>query len=87
MSKPTFERAKAQYTQRFTCEHVPPWAYHKRVDGTYYAPQYASDLEWWCNTIFPGQPDHIGPKDSCNSRNESWPHGTALSRPYSRVQR
>ena len=38
----------------------------------YYAPQYRTDREWYDNTVFPPE---SGFKDSCESRNPSWPLG------------
>lgn len=78
----TFEQAKRQYVHRFTMEHVPGWA---RIphNGKYYAPQYATDLEWYKNTTFPGDKDHIGGNDHCCSSNETWPLGKGfLDKPF-----
>jgi hypothetical protein len=81
---PTFEQAKAMYTHRFTMEYVPMWASRVRNDGTYYAPQYRSDREWFENTQFPPKnPIARSKRDtSCYSTNQTWPLGQALKSPY-----
>lgn len=81
--RPTFEHACRTYVNRFTMEHVPEWARKQPKDhgGTatwYYAPQYRSDREWYDNTSFPGEPDHIGRITECWSRNATWPLGQRL---------
>lgn len=91
--KLSFEEAKRRYVHRFTMEHVPSWACERPCDsgGTatwYYAPQYRTDKEWYDNTAFPGEPEHIlGARHNgcCDSRNPSWPIGQQLAQPY-RVQ-
>lgn len=80
--RPTFEHAKRVYVHRFTCEHIPAWARKPRPDGWYYAPQYATDQEWYEKTAFPGEPDHIGRITGCYSRNASWPCGQTCGRPF-----
>lgn len=77
-ARPSLEQAKAQYTNRFTMEHVPSWALQKRQDGTFYAPQFRSDAEWYENTSFPTNPR----ERFCTTINQSWPLGQALSQPY-----
>jgi hypothetical protein len=47
MKRPSFEQAKAQYVHRFTMEHGAA------PNGQYYAPQFASDQEWYDHTQFP----------------------------------
>lgn len=74
-----FESAKAQYVHRFTMEHVPTWARKRRDNGSYYAPQFRSDREWFENTVFP---PHNGARKYCTSTNLSWPLGTALDKPF-----
>lgn len=90
MTRPTFEKAKLQYVHRFTLDHVPAWAREQREDGTYYAPHFASDREWYDNTIFPGEPGHpdnqtghYRPK-SCYTTGQTWPLGQALEQPFTR---
>lgn len=83
MSRPTFEKACSMYVHRFTMDHVPAWARMRRPDGTYYAPQYESDREWYLKTFFPGEEGHIGPNDFCYSTNPSWPLGLSIPAPYS----
>lgn len=82
--RPTLTQARAQYPHRFTCEHVPEWARKQRTDGTYYAPQYASDAEWYAQTLFPGESPLAG-RDHCYSHSPSWPLGQALPAPYRRT--
>ena len=55
MRKITLAQAQAAYPHRFTLEHKPQWAKDQRVDGSYYAPQYSSDAEWYERTYFPGE--------------------------------
>lgn len=80
-----FEQAKARYPNRYTMEHVPNWAVKERSDGTFYAPQYRTDREWYDNTLFPGEKDW-DPEDraTCCSLRQSWPLGMWLRKgPYS----
>ena len=84
-SKPrklTFEQACGRYPHRYTMQHVPAWAKEERPDGTFYAPQYRTDREWYENTIFPGEEGLHGNSRHCSSRNPSWPLGKALDKPY-----
>lgn len=84
----TFVQAKARFVNRFTCEHVPQWAKSMRFrpegldHDVYYAPQYASDLEWYNNTTFPGEEGHIGGGLYCLSSAPTWPKGKYLEAPY-----
>ena len=80
----SFEEAKQAFSFRFTMEHVPYWARRRREDGTYYAPQYATDKEWYDNTIFSKEPGFYGDKNHCVSTNQSWPLGKSLDKPYSK---
>lgn len=80
--RPTFEHACNVYVHRFTMDHIPAWATKTRADGHFYAPQYASDREWYDKTAFPGEPDHIGRITDCYSRNASWPLGQSLDKPF-----
>jgi hypothetical protein len=73
--RPTFEHACRVYVNRYTLTHKPQWAYKPRPDGKEYKPQYRSDREWYDNTSFPGEPNHIGRITECYSRNASWPLG------------
>lgn len=82
MARPTLAVAKSLYVHRFTMEHVPRWASEPLPNGKHYAPQYRSDAEWYENTAFPGEPDHHGSRDHCNSRNQTWPLGKYLPAPY-----
>lgn len=76
----TFEEARARYVNRFTMEHVPAWAMKRREDGTYHAPQYKSDREWYENTHFPPHP--LCDKGHCHSHSQTWPLGKSLPGPY-----
>lgn len=76
----TFEEAKARYVHRFTMEHIPAWARERQPDGTYYAPQYRSDREWFENTLFP--PENPFSKKDCHSERQTWPLGMKLKAPY-----
>jgi len=83
--RPDFATACRKYVHRFTMEHVPQWARMQREDGTYYAPQYQSDREWYDNTVFPGELLHpMGKKHNghCYSSEPSWPLGQSLLEPY-----
>jgi hypothetical protein len=71
----SFEQAKAQFAERFTMEHKPRWARTPAPNGKYYAPQYASDHEWYVNTAFPGEPGVDQYEHHCQSHNQSWPLG------------
>jgi len=53
MSRPTFVEACARYGHRFTQDHVPAWSRQPFADGTFPAPQFRSDREWYELTIFP----------------------------------
>jgi hypothetical protein len=78
--KITFERAKAQYVHRFTMDHVPSWS-QKAHNNAYYAPQYASDREWYDNTLFQGESE-MASKNSCYSSGQTWPLGHWLDKPF-----
>lgn len=78
-TKLSFDKARAQYVHRFTMEHVPAWAGKQRDDGSYYAPQYRSDREWYNNTTFP---PHSGDRNHCLTENQTWPLGKALDAPF-----
>lgn len=73
-----FEEATRIYINRYTMEHVPEWARRPRAEGLYYAPQYATDREWYDNARFPGEEGHLGITNDCTARNPSWPLGEWL---------
>lgn len=79
--KITFEEAKNRYLQRFTMEHVPQWALFPVEPGIYYAPQYATDLEWYENTFFNGEHE-LASKEYCYTTKQTWPLGHWLDKPY-----
>lgn len=83
MKRLSFSDARAQYVHRFTMDHVPAWARKVRPDGTYYAPQYASDREWYERTKFPGEPGLPGDCKYCESSGQTWPLGQSLAAPFS----
>ena len=80
MKKITFDEAKRRYVHRFTMEYIPGWALVQRNDGTYYAPQYRSDKEWYELTVFP--PNEMCYKNNCYSACQTWPLGKFLNKPY-----
>lgn len=86
MPRPTFSEACAQYVNRYTCEHVPAWADHVTNAGFYYAPQFATDAEWYAATTFPGEPGHINGPDHCHTGPASWPLGQRLQSRYIKEQ-
>jgi hypothetical protein len=77
--RPTFEQAKRKYVHRYTMEHTPLWAMRQRQDGTFYAPQYRSDQEWYDNTIFPGEETFV-PRNGSVSMGQTWPLGQSLQK-------
>lgn len=81
MSRPSFIDAKYQYPHRYTMEHMPYWAKKRSDNGKFYAPQYRTDLEWYENTIFPGEVGCLF-DDACYSKNHSWPIGLWLDEPF-----
>jgi hypothetical protein len=82
MRKVSFEEACGRYPHRYTMEHVPAWAKRPANNGKYYAPQYATDQEWYDLTIFPGE-KHLNARSRyCESTKESWPLGHWLDNPY-----
>lgn len=79
----TLERAKAIYVHRYTMEHIPEWAKKPANNGMYYAPQFASDEEWYKNTLFPPH-NPLGPKvTDCFTTGQTWPLGKWLNKPMS----
>lgn len=84
MARPTFEQAKTQYVHRYTLDHVPAWAQDAAPNGKYYAPGFASDLEWYNATLFPGDPGHVYGPGYCMARGQSWPLGQWLDAPMNR---
>ena len=86
-TRPTLAQAQAQYPHRFTMEHMAPYWNHVRPDGTYYAPQFRSDQEWYENTVFPGEKGTVAEKyrTQCYTSGQTWPLGLFLTAPYKRV--
>jgi hypothetical protein len=81
----SFAAACSKYVHRFTTEHIPSWSKQQMENGNHYAPQYASDREWYDNTYFPGESGHIMGKlhgGQCDSRNATFPLGKFLSMPF-----
>lgn len=84
MRKISFKEACRRYANRYTMEHIPVWAKRAANNGKYYAPQYASDQEWYELTMFPGE-GHLRPNAKyCESINQTWPLGYWLDEPYKR---
>ena len=80
--KISFEDACAQYPHRFTMDHTPAWARNPMPNGGWYAPQFASDREWYALTIFPGEPGNEKARKYCYSTGQTWPLGKELDVPY-----
>jgi hypothetical protein len=79
----SFKSACSEYENRYTMEHVPAWAKIKCENGKFYAPQFASDKEWYDSTLFPGE-SFVGEKEvHCFTQNQTWPIGNWLDRVYS----
>ena len=84
----SFRSACARYVHRFTLEYIPAWAQLPNPGtGQYYAPQFASDREWYTHTRFPGERGYIGDGSHCHTTGQTWPIGHWLARPYTRVDR
>lgn len=89
----SFDRACRTFVNRFTCEHVPAWALQPIPPSNgvtlFYAPQFASDREWYDNCVFfgdPGAPSFVT-RDHCYSTGQTWPCGEWLAEPYRIGQR
>lgn len=82
--KLTLAQACAMYPNRYTLDHVPDWARVQRVlpkgeaELHYYAPQYASDAEWYARAIFPGEPGLHGNCKHMITGVPTWPLGQSL---------
>jgi len=81
MRKLTLAQAKAQFKNRYTLEHIPAWARTQCGNGKYYAPGYATDLEWYNNTEFFGEGQAATTRNECYSSNHTFPMGTWLDEP------
>src|SRR4051812_40883140 len=79
--RPTFEQACARYVNRFTMEHVPQWS-TATCGAYYYAPQFATDREWYEHTKFPGDVGYPGFAPDCYTTGQTWPLGQWLLSPY-----
>lgn len=85
----SFERACAQYVHRYTMDHVPAWAMERPdaqrngdpIRADYYAPQFASDREWYDNTLFHGESE-LATRGHCYTSGQAWPLGHWLDKPY-----
>jgi hypothetical protein len=82
MARPTLDQARRLFINRFTAEHVPAWAAKPCDNGNFYAPQFASDAEWYANTKFYGELGHIGVRHECYTSGQTWPFGQWLAQPY-----
>jgi len=81
----SLEQAKARYTTRFTMDHVPAWAKIRARNGMFYAPQFASDEEWYEHTLFNGEPGYLGQGHDCYTTDPVWPLGKWLPSVYDPV--
>lgn len=80
----SFETAKKQFPHRFTMDNVPEWSQHVRSDGTFYAPHFASDQEWYDNYRFPGDEGLHANTITCELVGRlTWPLGQYLTAPFS----
>lgn len=85
----SFEAACAKYVHRYTMDHVPAWAMERpdaqRNDDPirpgYYAPQFASDREWYEHTLFHGEHE-LATRTYCYTSGQTWPLGHWLDKPY-----
>lgn len=84
--RPSLAAACAQFTNRFTAEHVPAWARQPAPNGRYYAPQYASDAEWYARTMFDGESPLVA-RGQCFSTKPTWPLGKWLDAPHKATRR
>jgi hypothetical protein len=82
MTRPAYQQAKARWVNRYTMEHVPSWARIADDNGKYYAPQFATDMEWYENTLFPGEAGHVGTAATCYTTGQTWPLGQWLDQPF-----
>lgn len=87
--RPSFEEACRSYPNRYTMEHAGPYwraPYHHSVLGVvYYAPQFATDREWYDATLFPGEDGNPGNGDydeapHCHTTGQTWPLGEGFLR-------
>lgn len=70
----SFKDACSRYVHRYTMDHVPEWAKARAHNGKFYAPQYASDAEWYACTEFNGEGE-IADSKHCYSSRQTWPLG------------
>ena len=78
----SFEDAKTLYVHRFTMEHVPAWAKKPLQSGSFPAPHFRTDREWYDNTKFPDErPVRPGTK-GCYTTGHTFPLGQYLDAPY-----
>lgn len=74
-------------------DHVPAWSRQPvdmTIDGkgpSYYAPQFASDREWYENTKFKGEAGWLGVGDDCYTSGQTWPLGHWLDKPFRKSSR
>lgn len=75
-----------RFIQRFTMDYMPVWAMKQRDDGSYYAPQFASDAEWLSNTIVNTRKDgELDERQShCKTDGQTWPLGQSLDKPFAK---
>ena len=75
----SFNRARNTYIHRYTLDHIPAWAREPHKPGIWYAPQYASDREWYEHTLFPGEGGIERDSKFCSSTRQTWPCGNWLN--------
>lgn len=89
--KISFEKARGEYTNRYTMEHMPLWARAPHVltiagqstpTGKFYAPQFRTDREWYDNTRFRGEEGWIGIGTDAYTTGQTWPLGQWLDTPF-----
>jgi hypothetical protein len=76
----TFDEAKRRYVHRFTMEYLPVWAHKPAPNGKFYAPHFASDREWYENTLFP--PHNPYHRRDCHTSGQTWPLGQWLDESF-----
>ena len=80
-ARPTLHAACARFVHRYTMEHAPAWARKQRTDGTFYAPQFRTDAEWYAATLFHGE-SPFATRDNCYTSGQTWPLGQSLETPF-----
>lgn len=79
----SFEQAKAMYVHRFTMEHQPAWSRKPCSPSWHYAPQFASDREWYDLGRFNEERGEGWRDTGMISGEPTWPLGERLDVPFS----